>query len=243
MAETTSGVIRRAREESFAELGTIQRIIAKLCGFWTLDSSNPRIKEGNLQLGARQSIGPGSQRLCSSYAHPTFSRCIYTFPAIGETCAMRSPPPTKTIEDVKTSVYALDAEDGAKEEELKALYPTDRESRNLHVPTDYAAGRLRASSPDGFSEMSMDDRYSLQVPRRGSGSGNFPSPATPAVGSKAKVLAFWARNKGVGYVLLSQVFGTLMNVTTRYVERLVLKRIHQSCSSHVPISLKFDPGN
>lgn len=129
---------------------------------------------------------------------------------------MSSTPPTKPLEDDKTSLYAIDAEDGTKEEELKPLY-SDQESRSrsLHVPRDYAGGLLRASSPDGFSEMSIDDQYSLQVPRRGSGSRNFSDSATPTVGLKGKASAFWARNKGLGYVLLAQVFGTLMNVTTR----------------------------
>lgn len=133
---------------------------------------------------------------------------------------MSSTPPTKPLEDDKTSLYAIDAEDETKADELKPLYSVDIESRSLHVPRDY----VRASSPDGFSEMSMDESYSLQIPRRGSGARNFPSSATPAVGLKAKAFAFWARNKGLGYVLLAQVFGTLMNVTTRYVRRAVPKR-------------------
>jgi hypothetical protein len=34
----------------------------------------------------------------------------------------------------------------------------------------------------------------------------------------AKAARFWTRNKGLGLVLLAQVFGTLMNVTTRLLE-------------------------
>lgn len=151
---------------------------------------------------------------------------------------MSSTPPTKPVEHDKTSLYTIGAEDGTKEEALKPLYSADRESRNLHIPRDYASGVLRATSPDGFSEMSMDDRYSLPIPRRGSGTGSFASPATPAVGWKAKALASWARNKGLAYVLLAQIFGTLMNVTARYVARHVSKQIHQSTSSHVLPTLK-----
>jgi hypothetical protein len=119
--------------------------------------------------------------------------------------------PTEPTEDDKASLYAMDAEEGTKEDELKPLY-SEEERRGLRVPRDYASGILRASSPDGFSEMSIHDRHSVQLPhRRRSGSG----PATPPAGLKGKALAFWSRNKGLGYVLLAQVFGTLMNVTTR----------------------------
>lgn len=124
---------------------------------------------------------------------------------------LRTEPP----EDDKTSPYGADVEDGIKEEELKPLY-SEHESRGLHVPRDYASGILRASSPDGFSEMSVGDRFSVQLPHRGSGFENGSSPPTPPMGLKGKALAFWSRNKGLGYVLLAQVFGTLMNVTTRY---------------------------
>lgn len=129
---------------------------------------------------------------------------------------MNSTLPTKPQEDDKTSLYAVEPEDGTKEEELKPLYSDqESQSRSLHVPRGYASGLLRASSPDGFSEMSIDDRYSLQIPRWGTGSRNLSDSATSAAGLKGKALAFWGRNKGLGYVLLAQVFGTLMNVTTR----------------------------
>lgn len=127
---------------------------------------------------------------------------------------MTNIPGTEPQEDDKTSLFAIDAEDGTKEEELKPMY-SEHGTRNLHVSREYARGILRASSPDGFLELSTDDRFSVQIPRRGAASGNFTSPTIPVSGLKGKALAFWARNKGLGYVLLAQVFGTLMNVTTR----------------------------
>lgn len=127
---------------------------------------------------------------------------------------MSSIPRTEPPEDDKTNLCTIDAEDGTKEEDLKPLY-SEQEPRRLHVPRDYASRILRASSPDGFSEMSMDDRYSVQIARRGSGAGNPSNPPIPPAGWKGKALAVWSRNKGLGYVLLAQVFGTLMNVTTR----------------------------
>lgn len=138
---------------------------------------------------------------------------------------MGSPLPTEPLASDKTGLYTVEVHDGVKEEEPKPLYSDHRESRSLHVPTDYASGILPASSPDGFSEMSIDDRYSLQISRRGSGSRNLSNSATPAVGLKGKAIAFWTRNVGLGYVLFAQIFGTLMNVTARYVGRDVLRRI------------------
>jgi len=44
------------------------------------------------------------------------------------------------------------------------------------------------------------------------------SPTSPRGGWRGKLNAFWVCNKGLAYMLLAQIFGTLMNVTTRLLE-------------------------
>jgi hypothetical protein len=79
------------------------------------------------------------------------------------------------------------------------------------------------ASPDAFSEFSIDDtdaarigRPLLQVPGTGSRHAS-KSPAPPRT-VKSTLKAFWTRNKGLALVFLAQLFGTLMNVTTRLLE-------------------------
>ncbi|KIW05156.1 uncharacterized protein PV09_03707 [Verruconis gallopava] len=87
----------------------------------------------------------------------------------------------------------------------------------------YSNSIARIPSPDVFSELSVDDN-GLVRPGRGSialqplGRIASRSPAPPRGKVGKKLQEFWARNKGLGLVLLAQVFGTLMNVTTRILE-------------------------
>jgi hypothetical protein len=44
------------------------------------------------------------------------------------------------------------------------------------------------------------------------------SPAPPPQTIRGKLRLFWVKNKGLALVLMAQLFGTLMNVTTRILE-------------------------
>ena len=82
----------------------------------------------------------------------------------------------------------------------------------LQVPYD----PFRPKSPDSLSRISVD-HLSLPSARdasqtRWSAQGHAPRTF------REKLNAFWQRNRGVALVLVSQVFGTLMNVTTRVLE-------------------------
>lgn len=59
-------------------------------------------------------------------------------------------------------------------------------------------------SPDYIPDQ-IDSRYTLR------------SPIPPRT-LKGRVQALWYRNKGLFLVLISQLFGTLMNITTRLLE-------------------------
>ncbi|OCK93953.1 uncharacterized protein K441DRAFT_563860 [Cenococcum geophilum 1.58] len=85
-------------------------------------------------------------------------------------------------------------------------------------------GGIRAPSPDTLSNISIDDLNNIRIgripdylPVPASRRHASSSPAPPKT-LKEKAAVFWTRNKGLALVLLAQVFGTLMNVTTRLLE-------------------------
>ena len=84
-------------------------------------------------------------------------------------------------------------------------------------------GSIRVPSPDP-SLLSIDDSNNI---RYGRNPDYLPephghrhasrSPAPPRT-AKGKLQALWYQNKGLFLVLISQFFGTLMNITTRLLE-------------------------
>ena len=82
------------------------------------------------------------------------------------------------------------------------------------------SGPIRPLSPDTFSNLSAEEYQELRASR--SPSCNGPHVALPAEprphGWSARLRAFYSRNLGLGYMLVAQVFGTMMNVTTRLLE-------------------------
>jgi hypothetical protein len=112
----------------------------------------------------------------------------------------------KTEEADRASLLSVDVDVGHPKDDTKPLY-----SSLLNVPPGTSI--LRVSSPDAFSE------FSIEEDGRGR-RGRSLSPRRPGRGYISRLKdwgrAFWKRNKGLALVLLAQVFGTLMNVTTRY---------------------------
>jgi hypothetical protein len=81
---------------------------------------------------------------------------------------------------------------------------------------------LRAHSPGTLSNFSVDDNGHIRLGRQ-------PFPELPSLrpsstspsrphGSPGAFRAFWVKNKGLVCVILSQIFNTMMNVTTRLLE-------------------------
>ena len=85
---------------------------------------------------------------------------------------------------------------------------------------------VRVSSLDTLSDLAFDDgtgggardRSLLSISHRSA--PNQHASKTPALPPtfKSRILGGWTSNKGLALVLLAQVFGTLMNVTTRLLE-------------------------
>lgn len=79
----------------------------------------------------------------------------------------------------------------------------------------------RPSSPDTLSNLSVDERASfhsdlgIALPGITEAGAVWEKPST----WRMKLGGFWQRNLGLALVLLSQIFGTAMNVTTRLLER------------------------
>lgn len=82
----------------------------------------------------------------------------------------------------------------------------------LNVPA-YNGG-IRAPSPDTLSNLSVDEWNHLGR----SGSPFLGRSAKTPRTYRTAILGFWQKNKGLAMVMLAQLFGTLMNVTTRMLE-------------------------
>lgn len=101
-----------------------------------------------------------------------------------------------------------------------SLKPGDKpdDALNLH------RGAIRAPSPDP-SILSIDDVESIRLGRNPdylpplqSGrrhASRSPAPPRPV---KARLRTFWIMNKGLVLILFAQMFGTMMNVSTRMLE-------------------------
>jgi hypothetical protein len=86
-------------------------------------------------------------------------------------------------------------------------------------------GGIRAPSPDP-SIISIDDLNNVRLGRNpdyldvpDARRYASPSPGPRPRSLKARLAACWRANKGLALVMISQMFGTLMNVTTRLLER------------------------
>ncbi|CAO2658426.1 Nn.00g061490.m01.CDS01 [Neocucurbitaria sp. VM-36] len=124
---------------------------------------------------------------------------------------MSLPPLSKVIEDDDKYTQQLAAE--------SALKPGDKPEDTLNIHR----GVIRVPSPDP-SLISIDDSNNIRlgrnldyVPTHNGHRHASHSPAPPR-GLKGRVQVFWIANKGLALVLISQLFGTLMNVTTRMLE-------------------------
>jgi hypothetical protein len=110
---------------------------------------------------------------------------------------------------------ALQAETQAHADS-SSFKPGDKPEDSLNV----VRGAIRAPSPDP-SLISIDDSTNIRLGR----SPNYVpgyrhascSPAPPRT-LRARLQISWVKNKGLALVLIAQLFGTLMNVTTRMLE-------------------------
>jgi len=119
----------------------------------------------------------------------------------------------------KASIYTTEHECG-EPAEAEPAFSEDYSavtSERLTVPK---GDRIRASSPESLSILSLEDhrtgRSLLSAPGPSYRYAS-RSPGPPRTW-RGKLEAFWIRNKGLALVLAAQVFGTLMNVTTRLLE-------------------------
>ncbi|GAM82942.1 hypothetical protein ANO11243_009280 [Dothideomycetidae sp. 11243] len=86
--------------------------------------------------------------------------------------------------------------------------PCSESKEHLAVPLYVPS---RTSSPGSLSVLSLDEWQMLN------GTGKH-GPTSHLSTWRLKFEKFWVRNLGLFYMLLAQVFGTAMNVTTRFLE-------------------------
>ena len=91
-----------------------------------------------------------------------------------------------------------------KAEQFEAL-------NNTYLAPPFHHPPLRPLSPDTVSNLSVDDYQRPHTPVVQ------PSTAQPDTW-RGRLHAFWIRNLGLLFMLIAQVFGTAMNVTTRILE-------------------------
>lgn len=94
--------------------------------------------------------------------------------------------------------------------------PGDKPDDSLNV----SRGAIRAPSPDP-SLISIDDSNNIRLGRNPHYVPGYRrasrSPAPPRT-LRGRLQISWVKNKGLALVLIAQLFGTLMNVTTRMLE-------------------------
>lgn len=108
---------------------------------------------------------------------------------------------------------------------MYAAEATDKSGGNkLEGSLSVRRGSIRVPSPDP-SLLSIDDSNNIRYGRNPDYTSEIHgrrhasrSPA-PLRTAKGRLQAFWYKNKGLFLVLISQFFGTLMNITTRLLER------------------------
>ncbi|KAK4904590.1 hypothetical protein LTR66_017887, partial [Elasticomyces elasticus] len=147
---------------------------------------------------------------------------------------MRVPPPKPDAEDDKVSLLSVEPEASNAHDEVTSTAlaarptvearPTEKVfiggQQYLHALT---FAPLRPLSPDTLSNLSVEDYEQLGT---GLGESHWPYDgrdlssvfAAPSKTWKGTLRASWVRNKGLFLMLIAQVFGTLMNVTTRLLE-------------------------
>lgn len=95
----------------------------------------------------------------------------------------------------------------------------DQSQKHLRAPSSRPA---RPMSPDASSILSTDEYEQLAPQRSRSQPSQIHSSAERSEEQseswRSRLRTLWTRNKGIAYMLMAQVFGVLMNVTTRLLE-------------------------
>jgi hypothetical protein len=120
-----------------------------------------------------------------------------------------------SVEDAKHTQQLGRAESPA----ISFLEAGDKPEDSLHVNR----GAIRSPSPN-CSLVSITDSNSARVGRQlhylpvPNGHRHASSSPIPPPTTRRRLQWYWAKNKGLALVLLAQLFGSLMNVTTRLLE-------------------------
>lgn len=128
---------------------------------------------------------------------------------------MSLPPPPKAVND-----HGKNDELASELQDAFSVKSDEKPDDSLNAAF---SGAIRAPSPDP-SVHSIDNSHNARVGRNPNylpvpdGRRHASRSPGPPRTWKGKAKLFWVTNKGLALVLLSQLFGTLMNVTTRMLE-------------------------
>lgn len=92
--------------------------------------------------------------------------------------------------------------------------------QRLDVPLQTAGDRTSDTFSDlsTYSAENANERRTGRLPTASAGVPLSPRSRGPPRTWRSKLLASWTSNKGLALVILSQLFGVMMNVTTRLLE-------------------------
>lgn len=128
-----------------------------------------------------------------------------------------SQPPLGSNGDKASGLERLDAGTSQAVGGKPFLKPAD--GQQLELPTQSSFTRTSDTISD-YSIYSADNVNERQTRRllAVTGEPRLAARSSTPTTWKGKAVASWARNKGLVLVILSQLFGTMMNVTTRLLE-------------------------
>lgn len=147
----------------------------------------------------------------------TTSSLLYKLPRDRERSTMCALPDPKDFED--------DGKNAANDDlaGFEAEAAGKPGGNKLEGSLSVRRGSIRVPSPDP-SLLSIDDSNNIRYGRNpdylpeSHGRRNASRSPAPPRTAKGKLQALWYKNKGLFLVLISQFFGTLMNITTRLLE-------------------------
>lgn len=120
-----------------------------------------------------------------------------------------------------TSEHSATDELSASAKNLPLLPKTEANPPGLDLGEPHRIALLPSSDISSNSLTTLadndEDRAHCLLITQSSGRGPWRSPLPP-IGLRGKATTFWAKNKGLALVILAQLFGIMMNVTTRLLE-------------------------
>lgn len=137
---------------------------------------------------------------------------------------MTSDEPQSKADGIPLDTLAVNEKARSNNNTIPPAKPANLTKPNVEVYNGYLVAPqvapIRPASPDTLSNLSVEEYELLRVPsiRHGESDQSGEVAATGPRTWRHRLAHFWVVNKGIVFMLIAQVFGVLMNVTTRLLE-------------------------